>query len=113
MAKIEYIESLSPNLTQRQKKWYGSYLDYEKALFSFHQNKYSDALEFLNSAINSYTAELDIILGNAYLLQGMIYDKLNDRIEAKSSYKKCLKLDNFSSAMNKAKLYLHQPYQGQ
>ena len=31
MAKIEDIESLSPNLTQRQKKWYGSYLDYEKA----------------------------------------------------------------------------------
>ena len=70
-------------------------------------------MEFLNSAINSYTAELDIILGNAYLLQGMTYDMMNDRIEAKSSYKKCLKLDNFSSAMNKAKQYLNQPYQGQ
>jgi hypothetical protein len=56
---------------------------------------------------------LDIILGNAYLLQGMTYDMMNDRIEAKSSYKKCLKLDNFSSAMNKAKQYLNQPYQGQ
>ena len=112
-AIIEDIELLSPNLTHRQKEWYGSYLDYEKALFSFHQNKYSDALEFLNSAINSYTAELDIILGNAYLLQGMTYDMMNDRIEAKSSYKKCLKLNNFSSAMNKAKLYLNQPYQEQ
>ena len=67
----------------------------------------------MNLAINSYTAELDIILGNAYLLQGMTYDMMNDRVEAKSSYKKCLKIDNFSSAMNKAKQYLNQPYQGQ
>jgi hypothetical protein len=43
----------------------------------------------------------------------MTYDMMNDRIEAKSSYKKCLKIDNFSSAMNKAKQYLNQPYQGQ
>jgi hypothetical protein len=111
-AIIEDIELLSPNLTHRQKEWYGSYFDYERALFFFHQKKYSDALEFLNSAINSYTAELDIILGNAYLLQGMTYDMMNDRNEAKSSYKKCLKLDNFSSTMNKAKQYLNQPYQG-
>jgi len=109
---IENIELLSSNLTYRQKEWYGPYLDYEKALFSFHENKYSDALQFLDSAINSYTAELDIILGNAYLLQGMTYDMMNDRIEAKSSYKKCIKLNNFSSAMNKANKYLNQPYQG-
>ena len=64
-AIIEDIELLSPSLTHRQKVWYGSYFDYERALFSFHQNKYSNALEFLNSAINSYAAELAIILGNA------------------------------------------------
>ena len=95
-----------------EKEWYGPYFDYEKALLAFHQNQYSSALDLLNSAINSYTAELDIILGNAYLLQGMINDKMDNRIEAKSNYKKCLELDNFSSAMEKAKQYFNQPYQG-
>ena len=112
LGKIEDIDNLTPHLTDRQKEWYGPYFDYEKALLAFHQNQYSSALDLLNSAINSYTAELDIILGNAYLLQGMIYDKMDNRIEAKSNYKKCLELDNFSSAMEKAKQYFNQPYQG-
>ena len=109
---IEDIENLSSDLTDRQKEWYFPYFNYEKALLTFHQKQYSDALELLNSAINSYTAELDIILGNAYLLQGMTYDKMNKRIEAKSSYKLCLDCNNFSSAMEKAKQYLKLPYQG-
>ena len=34
--------------------------------------------------------EFDVILGNAYLLQGMAYDKLGKRNEAIESYKNVL-----------------------
>ena len=65
---------------------------------------------FVDNTIENYTAELDIILGNAYLLKGMAYDKIDDRGRAKECYHKCIALDNFSGAMIKAKDYLQQPY---
>jgi hypothetical protein len=108
--KIIELEQTLSNLTKRQKEWYTPYYDYEKALLAFHQKKYKEALTLASNTISTYTAELDIILGNAYLLQGMIYDKLDNREEAKASYKKCLKLDNFSSAMEKAEQYLKTPF---
>ena len=104
------MESDLSRLTGRQKKWYSPYLDYEKALLSFYQEDYYKALKLLDNTIKMYTAELDIVLGNAYLLQGMAYDKTEDRSKAKESYYKCIALDNFSGAMNKARVYLKQPY---
>ena len=99
-------------LTGRQKDWYTPYLHYEKALLSFYQEDYYKAIELLDKTIKMYTAELDIILGNAYLLKGMAYDKIEDRSKAKESYYKCISLDNFSGAMRKAKDHLKQPYIG-
>lgn len=98
------------NLTDRQIDWYLPYLLYEKALFTFYQKEFSTALELVTRTITNYTAELDIILGNAYLLQGMIYDKINLRGKAKASYYHCINLDNFSSSIEKAELYLKQPF---
>ena len=109
---IEDMNILSSSLTDRQKEWYIPYLTYEKALSFFYNEQYIDALELLNKTIDSYTAELDIILGNAYLLQGMAYDKMDQRGKAKQSYKDCTALNNFSSAMNRSKQYLIQPYEG-
>lgn len=109
--QIKEIDNLTRDLTDRQKDWYGPYLDYEKALLAFHSEQFAISLDLLEKAISSYSAELDIILGNAYLLKGMTLDKMNNRTDAISAYKKCLKLDNFSSAMKKAKHYLNQPYQ--
>lgn len=109
-AIIKNIGNLSSNLTPRQKEWYTPYFDYEKALLLFHKERYDDALISVDKSILSYSAELDIILGNAYLLQGMCYDKLDKRMEAKSSYEVCIKLDNFSSSMKQAKQYLKMPY---
>ena len=70
------------------------------------------AIDFLNLTIESYSAELDIILGNAILLRGMAYDITNQRIKAKINYRTCLKLDNLSLAMDKARIYLEKPFQG-
>ena len=106
------MDNLSSSLTDRQREWYIPYLTYEKALSLFHNEQYTDALELLGKTIDSYTGELDIILGNAYLLQGMAYDKMDQRGKAKQSYKNCTALNNFSSAMNKSKQYLIQPYEG-
>ena len=107
---IEDIEIISSNLTNRQQEWYLPYLDYERGLFFFHLKQYDKALEYLEKAISQYTGELDVILSNAFLLKGMILDLQYRRLDAKSSYYACLKLDNFSSSMEKAKAYLKQPY---
>ena len=69
-------------------------------------------LESIDPAINNYSGELDIVLGNSYLLQGMANDKLYRRDEARNSYNHCIALDNFSSSIKLAKKYLNQPYSG-
>lgn len=109
---IRNMKISSSKLTDRQIKWYSPYLDYEIALLSFHQEDYLKALELVSQTIDDYTAELDIILGNAYLLQGMCYDRLDHRVKAKDSYNKCIALDNFSGSIKRAKEYLRQPFSG-
>ena len=109
---IEDMQNKSSNLTIRQLEWYLPYLDYERALLSFYQKDYVKALEQVNKTIDEYTAELDIILGNAYLLQGMCYDRLDQRGKAKGSYKDCIALDNFSGSIKIAKGYLKKPFSG-
>jgi tetratricopeptide (TPR) repeat protein len=97
-------------LTDRQKRWYFSYGEYEKALFDFTFENSDNALDYLEYAIKDYDAELDIILGNAYLLKGKIHDLKKQRKDAISAYQKCIELDNFSSAMKKANTYLLKPF---
>ena len=109
---IEDMENNISYLSSRQKEWYVPYLNYEKALFSFFNKEYTKALILVTEAIEDYSAELDIILGNAYLLQGMCYDKLYERGNAKGSYINCIALDNFSGSMIKAKEYLKKPFSG-
>ena len=106
------MQNKSSNLTIRQLEWYLPYLDYERALLFFYQKDYVKALEQVNKTIDEYTAELDIVLGNAYLLQGMCYDRLDQRGKAKGSYKDCIALDNFSGSMKIARDYLKKPFSG-
>ncbi|MBI89135.1 MAG: hypothetical protein CMG60_03525 [Candidatus Marinimicrobia bacterium] len=107
---IKDMEKGLSQLTSRQREWYQPYLTYEIALLAFFQKEYIKALELVNAAIKNYSAELDIILSNAYLLQGMIYDKINERAKAKESYRDCIGLDNFSYSIEKAKLHLKIPF---
>ena len=64
----------------------------------------------VKKTIKEYTGELDIILGNAYLLEGMANDKLDRRNKARESYNNCIKLENFSMAIELSEKYLKQPY---
>ena len=109
---INDMEVNSSKLTRRQLEWYLPYLDYEKALLSFYQEDYSKALDQVDLTIEGYAAELDIILGNAYLLKGMCHDALDQRGKAKESYRNCLDLDNFSGSMKQAMNYLKKPFPG-
>ena len=107
---LENMSNLLQNLTDRQKAWYTPYQSYEIALLYFRQKQYRKSLENVAKTINNYSGELDVILGNAYLLQGMLYDKLGKRNDAIESYKSCIELDNFSIAMQKAKKYVKRSY---
>ena len=109
-ALLREMENKSHELSDRQKDWYIPYLEYEKALFAFYQKDYLLSLELVRYAIDNYTAELDLVLGHAYLLQGMVYDKLYKRGKAKESYYDCIRLDNYSGAIVKAKKYLREPF---
>ena len=107
---IEKMEEKIKNLTERQKEWFEPYLYYEKALLEFQKLNFEGALDLLSFTIENYSAELDIVLGNAFLLEGMSHDKLYNRSKAKESYYNCIYLDNFSGSINQAKLYLKKPY---
>jgi hypothetical protein len=81
-------------------------------LYAFYQKDYKTALKLVEITIEKYAAELDIILANAFLLQGMCYEMLDNRGKAKASYNKCIDIGNFSNAIEKSKLYLKQPFAG-
>ena len=97
-------------LTLIQQGWYFSYYRYERALFQFLHGDYDKSLLNVEEAINQYHAELDIVLGNAWLLKGMIHDRKGNRNEAKQAYRTCMNLDNRSIAMKRASQYLESPF---
>ena len=107
---IKVLERKFGLLTKRQKEWYGPYLNYEKALLLFHKKDYLQTLPIIDSAIENYSGELDIILGNLFLLKGKVFDLQGDRRNAIEYYKKCIDLNNLSSAIKDSKQYLKKPY---
>ena len=109
-ALITRMEQELELLTPVQKKWYKSYLDYEKSQFYFMNSEFDNALRHVDFAINEYHAELDVILSHALLLKGKLHDLKNEREKAILSYEKCVKLDNYSSAIDEAKIYFKNRY---
>ena len=105
-ALITRMEQELELLTPVQKKWYKSYLDYEKSQFHFMNSEFDNALRHVDFAINEYHAELDVILSHSFLLKGKLHDIKNEREQSILAYKQCVKLDNYSSAIEEAKNYL-------
>ena len=89
---------------------YKPYFDYQKALLSFHEKDYKHSKMLADLAINDYSGELDIILGNLFLLMGKLNDISRDRNTAIKYYKLCRDLDNFSYASKQSREYLEKPY---
>ena len=109
---IRELDKKYEKLTIRQKEWYGPYLDYEKALLLFFENNILETLPLIDSAINNYSGELDIILGNLFLLKAKVLDIQGNRNGAVKYYNKCIELDNFSYSILESKQYLSIPYIG-
>ena len=107
---IKVLERKFGLLTKRQKEWYGPYLNYEKALLLFHKKDYLETLPIIDNSIENYSGELDIILGNLFLLKGKVFDLQGDRRNASEYYKKCIGLDNLSSEIKESKQYLKKPF---
>ena len=107
---IRELERKFGLLTKRQKEWYEPYLSYEKALLLFLKKDYLKTLPIIDRAIENYSGELDVILGNLFLLKGKVFDLQGDRRNAIEYYKKCIGLNNLSSAIKDSKQYLKEPY---
>ena len=108
--KINELNDNFKSLSVRQKAWYKPYFDYQKALFYFHQMDYDKSREFTMLAIDNYSGELDVILGNLYLLNGKLNDIVNNRDDAVRYYKLCRNLDNFSYASKEAIQFIKVPF---
>ena len=108
--KIDELDDNFNNLSIRQKAWYEPYFNYQKALFHFHQMDYDKSRKFTMLAIDNYSGELDVILGNLYLLKGKLYDIVNNRDDAVKYYKLCRNLDNFSYASKEATQFIKIPF---
>ena len=109
------LDKLDQNLVKqrpRHQKIFSSYLNYMRGYYFFLIGHDEKAIDFLNQCVNYYYAELDAILGYAYLLRGKIMDKQGKRMEAVINYKKCIKLDNYTHAIILAEQYLDNPFQG-
>ena len=107
---IKVLERKFGLLTKRQKEWYGPYLNYEKALLLFYEKNYWETHPIIDIAIENYSGELDIILGNLFLLKAKVFDLQGDRSNAIEYYKKCIVLNNLSSAIKESKQYLKKSY---
>ena len=107
---IKNLDTRYTFLSDRQKEWYKPYFDYQKALISFLENDYDKAMVLTDLAIKDYSGELDIVLGNLYLLKGKLYDSKGQRSKSVKYYKLCTKLDNLSHSSRQAKKYLEKPY---
>ena len=98
------------NLPTSKKAWQPT-LKYQRALLDFHLGDLDEALKLVSASINDFNAELDTPLGYGYLLRGMIYDLKGNRRKAIANYQAAVKLENYTTAVTKAKRYLKEPYQ--
>ena len=110
LTSLNTLKKMYPDLTEIQKSWYYGYLQYEFGLFHFKEGKNDKALAYIYETVNNYSAELDIILANAWCLKGQLHDLKNDRKEAIDAYEACVELDNYSYTIDEAKSYLRTPF---
>lgn len=111
LASLNTLKKMFPDLTEIQKSWYYSYLQYEFALVHFLNGDLDKAIIYINESVNKYGAELDIILANAWFLKGQIHDLKQERKVAVNAYKQCIELDNYTFVIEDAKSYLKIPFQ--
>lgn len=107
---INSLEQQFPDLRQAQQITFGGYLSYERGALAFARGDLEEAERILLEGVQIYGAELDAVLGQTYLLLGMLNDLNGNREQARDYYRKTIKLDNYCYAMDWAQTYLEKPY---
>ncbi len=105
-----FMQNELDSLTEIQRSWYTAFWSYEMALLAFEEGKLNEAMNYVDASINYYYAELDIVLTNAWLLKGKLHDLKAERQQALKAYKSCIKRDNYTSAIDNARLYSKNPF---
>ena len=108
--KLEELNRSLPKQRPRHQELFTSYVYYLWAYYHYLNGDEGKALSFSNSSIYNYYSDLDAFLGEAYLLKGKIMDKQGKRMEAVIAYKKCIKLGNYTYAIQLAEKYLNDPF---
>jgi len=108
---LTWLDKDFPTLSNMHKTAFLGYLHNEWAYYYFLNSDYENAKRSANRAINDYGAELDAVLGQAYLLKGQLLDLEGNRTAAISVYRKAIKLNNFTYSIAEAEKYLRIPYQ--
>ena len=104
------FSSSSLNLFSKSERNLGGLKSLHHVVLNQHDTESS--MKYLKKCIDDYDSDLDIFLSSAFLLKGKIFDTQNDRFEAKRYYKKCIKLNNQTAAIDFAKQYLNEPFKG-
>lgn len=99
---LKNMEERLQYLTGIQKQWYTPFLNYEKALVAFNNGDHAGALHLLEQSISQYAAELDMVLGECYLLRGRIYELEGQYDLAAEAYRSCVELNNNTYAVARA-----------
>lgn len=110
--KLKFLDDQIAIQRPYHQKRYNPYLSYLWANYYFLLDDKKSAIKYLRKCIDNYDSDLDIFLSSAFLLKGKIHDMQNDRFEAKRYYKKCIKLNNQTAAIDFAKQYLNEPFKG-
>ena len=110
--KLKFLDEQILLQRKYHQKRYGPYLSFLWANYYFLLDDKESSMKYLKKCIDDYDSDLDIFLSSALLLKGKIYDLQNDRFEAKRFYKKCIKLNNQTAAIDFAKQYLNEPFKG-
>ncbi len=100
------LEHLPPN---SKRGWKPSHI-YQKALLQFYKGDYNKAMKLVDVSIKEQNTEFDTNLAFAYVLRGKLYDLTGERRLAMTDYHEAIKLDNYTSAVREAEIYLKSPF---
>ena len=111
-SNLNILDKRLPSQRIYHQKRYKPYLYYLWGYYYYLIKDNDRALQFLDLCIDEYDSDLDLMLSSAILLKGNIYDIQNYRQDAKREYRRCIRLNNHTSAMDLAKEYLNEPFKG-
>jgi len=109
---VQTLKDSLPTLRGFTKIEYAQKLNYLEGSLALNQGDLPTAMNKLDHFIEQHDMELDFTLAHAYLRAGMARDLWGERAKARVYYRQAIALDNRTSACERAKKYLDEPYRG-